>query len=192
MNPAGSGVLYIVSTPIGNMKDITLRALEILGGADAIACEDTRETHKLLAHHAIRVPMVSYHDHSGQGRLQGLVERLKEGAVIALVTDNGTPLVSDPGFTLVREALQNGVRVEPVPGPSAVVAALSAAGVPADRFAFAGFLPVKPGRRISSLMALRELEMTVVCYESPHRLLASLEAVAAVFGLNILFKTKLP
>lgn len=182
MNPAGSGILYIVSTPIGNMKDITLRALEILGGADAIACEDTRETHKLLAHHAIRVPMVSYHDHSGQGRLQGLVERLKEGAVIALVTDNGTPLVSDPGFTLVREALQNGVRVEPVPGPSAILAALVGSGLPCEKFTFEGFVPPKNGARRRLFESLLQEKRTMVFYESPHRIEKTLEAMAEIFG----------
>ncbi len=182
MNPACPGTLYIVSTPIGNLKDITLRALEVLASADAIACEDTRETHKLLTRHSIRVPMISYHDHSGQGRLLGLVERLKEGETIALVTDNGTPLVSDPGFTLVREALQNGIRVEPVPGPSASLAALVGSGIPCEKFIFEGYLPQKEGGRRKMLEALREEKRTMVFYESPHRIVKTLEAMAEIFG----------
>ncbi len=182
MSAVQPGTLFIVSTPIGNMKDITLRALEILASVDGIACEDTRETQKLLMHHQIRVPMISFHDHSGQGRLQGLIERLKEGQRIALVTDNGTPLVSDPGFTLVREALAQGIRVEPVPGPSACLAALVASGLPCEKFIFEGYLPQKEGGRRKALEALREEQRTMVFYESPHRIVKTLEAMAEIFG----------
>lgn len=182
MSTAASGKLFIVSTPIGNLRDITLRALETLGSVDAIACEDTRETQKLLAHHQIRIPLISFHDHSGQGRLQGLIERLKEGQRIALVTDNGTPLVSDPGFTLVREALQQGIPVEPLPGPSACLAALVGSGIPCEKFIFEGYLPQKEGGRRKTLEALRSETRTMVFYESPHRIVKTLEAMAEIFG----------
>lgn len=182
MSAVTPGTLFIVSTPIGNMKDITLRALETLGSVDGIACEDTRETQKLLMHHRIRVPMISFHDHSGQGRLQDLIDRLKEGQRIALVTDNGTPLVSDPGFTLVREALRQGIRVEPVPGPSAVLAALVASGLPCEKFIFEGFVPPKEGGRRKMLEALREEKRTMIFYESPHRIVKTLAAMAEIFG----------
>ncbi len=182
MSAVQPGTLFIVSTPIGNMKDTTLRALEILGSVDGVACEDTRETQKLLMHHQIRVPMISFHDHSGQGRLQGLIERLKDGQRIALVTDNGTPLVSDPGFTLVREALEQGIPVEPVPGPSACLAALVASGIPCEKFIFEGYLPQKAGGRRKTLEALREEKKTMVFYESPHRIVKTLEAMAEIFG----------
>lgn len=182
MSSPQTGTLFIVSTPIGNMKDMTLRAIETLAGADAIACEDTRETQKLLMHHQIRVPMISYHDHSGQGRLQGLIERLKEGQKIALVTDNGTPLVSDPGFTLVREALQNGIRVEPLPGPSAALAVLVASGLPCEKFIFEGFIPPKDGGRKKLFESLKEEKRTLVFYESPHRIIKTLEAMVDIFG----------
>ncbi|MDP2627028.1 MAG: 16S rRNA (cytidine(1402)-2'-O)-methyltransferase [Candidatus Rokubacteria bacterium] len=177
-----AGTLYVVATPIGNLEDLTLRALRVLKEVDLVACEDTRRTRVLLSHFGIHVAMTSYFEHNKLSKGERILRTLRDGRSVALVTDAGTPGISDPGFLLVRQAREAGIPVVPVPGPSAVVAALSAAGVPADRFVFAGFLPVKPGRRISSLMALREVEMTVVCYESPHRLLASLEAVAAVFG----------
>jgi 16S rRNA (cytidine1402-2'-O)-methyltransferase len=179
MNP---GTLYVVATPIGNLEDVTLRALRVLKEVGLIACEDTRRTRTLLSHFGIHVPVTSYFEHNKLTKGPAILRTLSEGKSVALVTDAGTPGISDPGFLLVQAAREAGVPVVPVPGPSAVIAALSAAGVPADRFVFDGFLPVKPGRRLHRLEALRDLEMTVVCYESPHRILASLEAIAQVFG----------
>jgi 16S rRNA (cytidine1402-2'-O)-methyltransferase len=176
------GTLYVVATPIGNLEDITLRALRVLKEVALIACEDTRRTRGLLTHFGIHAEVTSYFEHNRLRKGARLLETLQAGRSVALVTDAGTPGISDPGFQLVRQAREAGVPVVPVPGPSAVVAALSASGVPADRFVFDGFLPVKPGRRRHRLEALRDLEMTVVCYESPHRILATLEAIAAVFG----------
>jgi 16S rRNA (cytidine1402-2'-O)-methyltransferase len=176
------GTLYVVATPIGNLEDITLRALRVLKEVGLVACEDTRRTRTLLTHFGIHVPVTSYFEHNKLTKGPAILRALGAGTSVALVTDAGTPGISDPGFLLVKAARDAGVPVVPVPGPSAVIAALSAAGVPADRFLFDGFLPVKPGRRLHRLEALRDLEMTVVCYESPHRLLASLEAIAQVFG----------
>jgi len=177
-----SGVLYVVATPIGNLEDITARALRVLKEVDVVACEDTRRTRALLSHFDIHTPTVSYYEHNKLTRGPQLLRQLAEGRSIALVSDAGTPGISDPGVLLVREARAAGVTVVPIPGPSAVVAALSAAGVPADRFVFDGFLPVKPGRRLNRLKALRALETTTVVYESPHRIVAALEAIAEVFG----------
>jgi 16S rRNA (cytidine1402-2'-O)-methyltransferase len=182
-HPSGSpGTLYVVATPIGNLEDVTLRALRVLKEVGLIACEDTRRTRTLLTHFGIHVPVTSYFEHNKLTKGPAILRTLSEGRSVALVTDAGTPGISDPGFLLVRAAREAGVPVVPVPGPSAVIAALSAAGVPADRFVFDGFLPVKPGRRLHRLEALRDLEMTVVCYESPHRILVSLDAIAQVFG----------
>jgi len=177
-----TGTLFVVATPIGNLEDITLRALRILKEADVIACEDTRRTRALLAHFDIHTPTTSYFEHNKLVRGPRLIRQLQEGRRIALVTDAGTPGISDPGFMLVRDARAAGAGVVPVPGPAAVVTALSAAGLPADRFVFDGFLPIKPGRRLKRLAALRELDTTLVLYESPHRILASLEAIDTVFG----------
>jgi 16S rRNA (cytidine1402-2'-O)-methyltransferase len=176
------GTLYVVATPIGNLEDITLRALRVLKEVGLVACEDTRRTRTLLAHFGIHVPVTSYFEHNKLAKGPAILKTLREGRSVALVTDAGTPGISDPGFLLVREARAAGIPVVPVPGPSAVVTALSAAGIPADSFVFDGFLPVKPGKRIHRLEALRDLEMTIVCYESPHRILATLEAVGQVFG----------
>jgi 16S rRNA (cytidine1402-2'-O)-methyltransferase len=177
-----SGTLFVVATPIGNLEDITARALRVLREVDVIACEDTRRTRALLAHFDIHTPTISYFEHNKLARGPQILRRLAEGRSVALVTDAGTPGISDPGFLLARDARASGVPVVPVPGSSAVAAALSAAGVPADRFVFDGFPPVKPGRRVNRLTALRELETTVVLYESPHRILATLEAIGQVFG----------
>jgi 16S rRNA (cytidine1402-2'-O)-methyltransferase len=147
-----------------------------------VACEDTRRTRTLLTHFGIHVPVTSYFEHNKATKGAAIVRKLVEGVSVALVTDAGTPGISDPGFLLVKEARDAGAPVVPVPGSSAVVAALSASGIPADRFVFDGFLPVKPGRRVHRLEELRALEMTIVCYESPHRILASLEAIGQVFG----------
>ena len=177
-----SGTLFVVATPIGNLEDVTLRALRVLKEVDVIACEDTRRTRALLSHFDIHTPTVSYFEHNKLARGPQLLRQLAEGRSIALVTDAGTPGISDPGFMLVRDARAAGIPVVPVPGPAAVAAVLSAAGIPADRFVFDGFLPIKPGRRVNRLTALRELETTIVLYESPHRILATLEAIATVFG----------
>jgi len=180
--PLPAGTLYVVATPIGNLEDITLRALRVLREVDLVAAEDTRRTRSLLQAYGVRAPVVSYFEHNQARRGPELLRRLQAGARVALVTDAGTPGVSDPGFRLVRLCRDAGVPVVPVPGASALVAALSAAGVPADRFVFEGFLPVKPGRRLARLRALHALVRPVVLYESPHRLLATLEAIEAVFG----------
>jgi 16S rRNA (cytidine1402-2'-O)-methyltransferase len=177
-----SGTLYVVATPIGNLEDVTLRALRVLKEVDVIACEDTRRTRALLAHFDIHTPTVSYFEHNKLARGPQLLRQLAEGRSVALVTDAGTPGISDPGFMLVRDARAAGIAVVPVPGPAAVSAVLSAAGIPADRFVFDGFLPIKSGRRVNRLTALRALETTIVLYESPHRILAALEAIAEVFG----------
>ena len=177
-----SGTLFVVATPIGNLEDITLRALRVLREVDLIACEDTRRTRALLSHFDIHVPTLSYYEHNKLARGPQILRALAEGKSVALVTDAGTPGISDPGFLLVRDARAAGVSVVPVPGPSAAVTALSAAGIPADRFVFDGFLPVKPGKRLNRLRALRELETTVVLYESPHRILKTLRAIGEVFG----------
>ena len=161
---------------------MTLRALRVLREVDLVACEDTRHTRILLACHEIGTSTTSYHEHNKRGKGPQLVRQLVEGASIALVTDAGTPGISDPGFQLVREARADAVPVVPVPGPSAVVTALSAAGLPADRFVFEGFLTIKPGRRLNRLKALADLETTIVLYESPHRIVATLQAIAEVFG----------
>jgi 16S rRNA (cytidine1402-2'-O)-methyltransferase len=154
----------------------------VLREVDLIACEDTRRTRALLSRHDVHTPTTSYFEHNKLRRGPELIRRLAEGRSIALVTDAGTPGISDPGFLLVRDARAARIPVVPVPGPSAVVAALSAAGIPADRFVFDGFLPIKPGRRVNRLAALRDLETTIVLYESPHRIVATLAAIREVFG----------
>lgn len=176
-----AGTLYIVATPIGNLEDLTLRALRVLKEVDLIACEDTRRSRTLLARYAISTAVTSYFEHNKLRKGEVLLRLLREGKSVALVTDAGTPGISDPGFLLVKEARAAGISVVPVPGPSAVAAALSAAGVPADRFVFEGFLPARPGRRLARLKALRGLEMPVVLYEAPHRLLKTLGGIREVF-----------
>jgi 16S rRNA (cytidine1402-2'-O)-methyltransferase len=177
-----SGTLFVVATPIGNLEDITLRALRVLREVDVVACEDTRRTRALLTHFDIHTPTISYYEHNKLVRGPQILRQLAEGRSVALVTDAGTPGISDPGFMLVRDARAAGASVVPVAGPSALAAALSAAGIPADRFVFDGFPPVKPGRRRNRLTVLRDLATTVVLYESPHRILATLEAIDEVFG----------
>ncbi|MGH7392742.1 MAG: 16S rRNA (cytidine(1402)-2'-O)-methyltransferase [Candidatus Rokuibacteriota bacterium] len=177
-----SGTLFVVATPIGNLEDLTLRALRVLREVDLVACEDTRRTRALLSRYEVHTPTTSYFEHNKLTRGPQILKTLGEGRSVALVTDAGTPGISDPGFLLVRDARAAGIPVVPVPGPSAVVAALSAAGIPADRFVFDGFPPVKPGKRRSRLRALRELQTTVVLYESPHRIVATLEAIGEAFG----------
>ena len=175
-------MLYLVATPIGNLEDITYRAVRVLGEADVIACEDTRTTRKLLDHYGIHKPTISYHEHNEVERAGELAERMRAGAAIALVSDAGMPLVSDPGYRLVRAAIENGIPVQPVPGASAALAALAASGLPADAFRFCGFLPPKPGQRSKTLEALAEEHSTLIFYEAPHRILEALEAIENVLG----------
>jgi 16S rRNA (cytidine1402-2'-O)-methyltransferase len=177
-----AGTLFLVATPIGNLEDITLRALRVLREADLIACEDTRQTRKLLDHYGIDKPTLSYHEHNEAARSVELVARLEAGASVALVSDAGTPLVSDPGYRLVRLAVAKGVRVEPVPGPSAALAALAASGLPTDEFHFAGFLPPRTAQRRKTLQRLKDEPATLVFYEAPHRLLETLDDIDAVLG----------
>ncbi len=166
-----AGVLYIVGTPIGNLEDITLRALKTLAEADLIAAEDTRRTRKLLSRCEIAGKRLeSHHDHNKGARTPGLLRRLEQGESVALVTDAGTPGLSDPGYYLVKRAIEAGIDVVPIPGPSALTAALSSSGLPTDRFAFEGFLPVKSGRRQRRLEELSRETRTVVLFESPHRI----------------------
>jgi 16S rRNA (cytidine1402-2'-O)-methyltransferase len=174
--------LYLVATPIGNLEDITLRALRVLREADVIACEDTRQTGKLLAHFSIDKPTVSYHDHNEAARTEELLARLEAGAQVALVSDAGTPLISDPGYRLVTAAIAAGIPVIPVPGASAVLSALAAAGLPTDAFRFGGFLPPKSGQRRKVLQALQNEDCTMVFYEAPHRIVETLADIAAVLG----------
>lgn len=174
--------LYVVATPIGNLADITLRALEVLRGVDAILCEDTRITSRLLAYYEIKKPLIAYHDHNAQRMLPKIAARLAAGERLAQVTDAGTPLISDPGYRLVSAALEAGIAVTPIPGPSAPVAALMAAGLPTDRFLFAGFLPEKTAARRAALGELAAAPATLVFFEAPHRLGAALADMAAVLG----------
>lgn len=179
-------MLFVVATPIGNLEDITYRAVRILKEADVVACEDTRQTRKLLDHYGIdkaSAAVVSYHEHNESARAGELVARMGAGEKVALVTDAGTPLISDPGYRLVRAALDAGVTVVPVPGVSAVVAALSVAGLGTDEFRFGGFLPAKQGQRRQTIAELREeSRWTVVFYEAPHRILEALADIEAELG----------
>lgn len=174
--------LYLVATPIGNLGDITLRALETLAGADMVACEDTRVTRVLLDRYGIRQRPTAYHEHNAAEAGPRLIEALENGRSVALVSDAGTPLVSDPGFRLVEQAQAHGIRVVPVPGASAVLAALTASGLPSDAFFFAGFLPVKDGQKRTRLGELKAVPGTLIFFESPRRLADTLEAMADVFG----------
>jgi 16S rRNA (cytidine1402-2'-O)-methyltransferase len=177
-----SGTLYIVATPIGNLEDITIRALRILGEVDLIACEDTRQTRKLLDRYSITRPLVSYHEHNEQARSADLLCELEAGKNVALVSDAGTPLIADPGYRLVERARSRGIPVRPIPGPSALLAALSASGLPTDSFSFHGFLPAKKGQRRKLLEDLRPSPVTLVFYEAPHRILEALEDIREILG----------
>src|ERR1700730_5621691 len=178
----GAGCLYLVATPIGNLEDITLRALRILKEVDLIACEDTRETMKLLTHFDIQRRLVSYHEHNEITRAAEIVIDLEQGAKVALVSDAGTPVVSDPGHHLVSLCLRHGIQVVPVRGASAFVAALAASGMPIEEFAFIGFLPSKQTERRKSLRELSGEQRTLVLYEAPHRLLDTLEDALEILG----------
>lgn len=174
--------LHLVATPIGNLADITLRALETLAGADILACEDTRVTRVLLGRYGIRQRPTPYHEHNAAEAGPRLIEALEAGRSVALVSDAGTPLVSDPGYRLVGEALARGLKIIPVPGPSSVLAALAGSGLPTDTFLFAGFLPVKDGQRRSRLEELRAVPATLIFFESPRRLADTLSAMAGAYG----------
>jgi 16S rRNA (cytidine1402-2'-O)-methyltransferase len=177
-----SGCLYLVATPIGNLEDITLRALRILKEADQIACEDTRHTQKLLNHYNISKPLVSYHEHNEMTRAPELVLAMEQGQQTALVSDAGMPLVSDPGYRLVTLALRHHIPVIPVPGPSALLAALSASGLPNEEFLFAGFLPARSGERRRALERLRIEDRTIILYEGPHRIEETLADAHEILG----------
>jgi 16S rRNA (cytidine1402-2'-O)-methyltransferase len=177
--------LYVVATPIGNLKDITLRALETLEGADLILCEDTRHSGNLLSYHNIKKPLLAFHEHNEVQKITEVINLLKQGQNIALISDAGTPLISDPGFKLVRQARQEGIEVKSVPGPSAAVAALSISGLPTDKFLFVGYLPKTQGKKEELLKKLASihqlLPMSLIFYEAPHRLVKTLEDLAKTF-----------
>ena len=177
-----TGILYLVSTPIGNLEDITLRALRVLKEADLIACEDTRQTRKLLDHFGIAKPTISYHEHNEAARAKELAEKLAAGASVALVSDAGTPLISDPGYRLVKAAIGANIPVVPIPGASAAMSALAGSGLATDSFRFCGFLPPKQTQRRKTLEALREESCTLIFYEAPHRLMESLADMEAILG----------
>jgi len=182
VNQKIAGTLYIVSTPIGNLEDITLRALNILRDVQIIAAEDTRHTQKLLQHYHISTAQTSYHDHNKEEKAEILISRLREGRDIALVSDAGTPGISDPGYYLINRAIEEGIRVMPVPGPSASIAALSVSGLPTDAFVFEGFLPSKKTARQKKLRELSGERRTLILFEAPHRLASTLKDIAEVLG----------
>ncbi|KAL1003507.1 16S rRNA (cytidine(1402)-2'-O)-methyltransferase, partial [Haemophilus influenzae] len=177
-----TGILYIVATPIGNLQDITQRALETFAQVDLIAAEDTRHSGLLLSHYGIKKPFFALHDHNEQEKAHILVEKLKQGSNIALISDAGTPLISDPGFHLVRQCREAGIRVVPLPGACAAITALCASGIASDRFCFEGFLPAKSKARKDKLENIAEEDRTLIFYESTHRILDTLEDMQAVLG----------
>ncbi|MBR9909086.1 MAG: 16S rRNA (cytidine(1402)-2'-O)-methyltransferase [Gammaproteobacteria bacterium] len=174
--------LYVVATPIGNLRDMVPRAVEVLQTVDVIAAEDTRHSARLLEHFQVTTRLLAYHDHSDEQQVEYLAGLLQSGQSLALISDAGTPLVSDPGYRLVNRVRQLGIRVVPIPGACALIAALSASGLPSDRFTFEGFLPAKTGQRCNRLQVLAAEERTLIFYEAPHRIVASLADMAAVFG----------
>lgn len=176
------GTLFVVATPIGNLADLSERARQVLAAVDLIACEDTRHTQKLLQHLGLKKPLLSVHDHNERDRIEQVAEHLNGGRTMALVSDAGTPLISDPGYPLVQGLRQKGLKVTPIPGVSAVITALSAAGLPTDRFTFEGFLPHKSGAKKERLEGLAQQTATQVFYESKHRILDTLAVMAEVFG----------
>ena len=177
-----AGTLYLVSTPIGNLEDITLRAVRVLGEVDLIACEDTRHTRKLLNHYDIKTKTVSYHDHNERERAAELLESLKLGSDVAIVSDAGTPGISDPGFRVVQMAIKEGLRVVPLPGPTALTSALVASGLPGDQFFFDGFLPARSGARRTRLAELASVPATLIFFEAPHRIAESLRDAREILG----------
>ncbi|MCK4385495.1 MAG: 16S rRNA (cytidine(1402)-2'-O)-methyltransferase [candidate division Zixibacteria bacterium] len=177
-----SGVLYVVSTPIGNLEDITLRALRVLKEVDLVAVEDTRRTGLLLKHYGIKNRLESYHDFNKERKAPALIEELKSGKSVAVTSDAGTPGISDPCYLLVKLAVQEKIKVVPIPGASAFLSALVVSGLPTDRFAFEGFLPVKSGKRRKRLEELHEEKRTLIFFESPHRLLKTLEGISEILG----------
>ncbi|WP_221799156.1 16S rRNA (cytidine(1402)-2'-O)-methyltransferase [Oceanobacter mangrovi] len=179
-----SATLYVVATPIGNLADLTERARQVLASVDLIACEDTRHTQKLLQHLGIRKPLISVHDHNERDRIDQVIEHLSQGRNMALVSDAGTPLISDPGYPLVQALADAGHKVVPIPGVSAMITALSAAGLPTDRFLFEGFLPHKRSGRVERLQNVAQQTATLVFYESKHRILDSLADMAETFGAD--------
>lgn len=176
------GTLYIVATPIGNLDDMSSRAVKVLSSVAVIAAEDTRHSGRLLQHLGISKPLIALHDHNERGRVQGIMDQLLAGKDVALISDAGTPLISDPGYVLVRDVRAEGIRVSPIPGPCALVAALSAAGLPTDRFLFVGFLPAKRAGRRGALGELQKEVATLVFYESPHRILDTVADIADLMG----------
>lgn len=176
--------LYIVATPIGNLADITYRAIDILTKVDLIAAEDTRHSRILLSHYGITTKCTALHDHNEQKAHTQLLSFIKQGHSVALISDAGTPLISDPGYILVQQATAMGIRVIPIPGPSALISALSVSGLPSDKFYFYGFLPAKQAARLEALETTKELEITTIFYESPHRLVACLDNMLQVYGAN--------
>lgn len=176
------GALYIVATPIGNLLDITQRAIDTLAQADWVAAEDTRHSQKLLQHFGLNKPLISLHDHNEAARADMLIERLRQGETGALISDAGTPLISDPGYVLVKRLREEEIEVRPVPGASAMIAALSVAGLPTDRFSFEGFLPAKSAKRNAQLEQLKTQTQTLVFYESPHRIIDCLDSMIEVLG----------
>ena len=176
------GTLYIVATPIGNLQDISQRAIETLRAADVIACEDTRHSQKLLHHLGVKAKLVSYHEHNEESRSDELVKTLSEGKSVAVVSDAGTPAINDPGFRIVSKAIENGIAIVSIPGPSALITALAASGLPTDSFFFGGFLPAKKSERQRRLRQLVSVPATLIFYEAPHRLTASLDDCRASLG----------
>ncbi|NQT10395.1 MAG: 16S rRNA (cytidine(1402)-2'-O)-methyltransferase [Desulfobacteraceae bacterium] len=176
------GELYVVATPIGNREDITLRALNVLGGVDLVAAEDTRHTLRFLSHHNIKRRLISYHEHNERERTKNLLDKLNSGLSVALVSNAGTPTVSDPGYQLIKAAIESGIRVVPIPGVSAAVTALSVSGMPTDSFAFVGFLARKKGKRLEQLRKLAFEQKTIIFYESPRRIQRLLEEIILNIG----------
>ena len=179
-----SAQLFVVATPIGHLDDMTFRAIDILKSVSVVAAEDTRQSAQLFKHYNISTPLTACHDHNESNKIEQLVQKLLAGENIALISDAGTPLISDPGFKLVRAAQENGIRVVPVPGACAAIAALSAVGLPSDRFSFEGFLPSKASQRISQLEKLKNETQTLIFYEAPHRILECVKNMTEVFGEN--------
>ncbi len=176
------GTFYLVATPIGNLKDITLRALEILKEVSYIICEDTRQTKILLNHYQIKKPLISYNEYNKFVKTPQIIQLLKEGENLAFVSDAGTPIIADPGYYLVREAIKEGIKITPIPGPAAMIAGLIVSGLPSDRFVFEGFLPKREGRKRKRLLNLINEERTMIFYESPYRIMKTLNTFLEIFG----------